>query len=119
MKKILIIDDEESICETLSWILEKEGYFVNCAKNFHDAIILIKDNDFDLYFIDLIIPGGSGIKIIEIIKKKQKTGKIVILTGYPDIPTLVDAIRLDTYDYIRKPINQNDLKDIIKHAFSH
>jgi len=118
MNKILIVDDEESICETLTWMLEKEGYNVTSIRDFEAAQEIIKSQDFDLYFIDLILPGGNGINLIKMIKEMQKKGSVIIITGYPNIPTLVDSIRLDTFDYIKKPIKETELKKIIKHAFS-
>ena len=82
-------------------------------KNAEEAI---KTGNFDVYIIDLILPGGSGIDLIKLIKDLGREGRVLILTGYPDIPSLVDSIRLDTYDYIKKPINQAELLSIITYA---
>ncbi|MHA1266262.1 MAG: response regulator [Candidatus Helarchaeota archaeon] len=118
MVDILIVDDEKSICESLSWLLEKEGYNVTTAMDFTSAMDIIKDRDFDIFFIDLILPGGDGIDLIRAIKKMNWKGAVIIITGYPNLPTLVDSIRLDTYDYIKKPISHEELKEIIKMALN-
>ena len=118
MTRILIVDDEESICETLTWILEKDGYNVTSIMEFDKAVEIIKESDFDIYFIDLILPGGNGISLIKLIRDLEKKGVVIIITGYPNIPTLVDSIRLDTYDYIKKPINKTDLEKIVNQALT-
>ena len=119
MVEVLIVDDEESICETLSWLLEREGYSVTAVMDFEEGAELIKERDFDLFFIDLVLPGKSGIDLIKIIKDLNRKGIVIIITGYPNVPTLVDSIRLDTYDYIKKPISHEELKKIVTLALSH
>ena len=119
MVNVLIVDDEESICETLSWLLEKEGYKVTAVMDFEEGAELIKQRDFDIFFIDLVLPERSGIDLIKLIKDLNRKGVVIIITGYPNVPTLVDSIRLDTYDYIKKPISHEDLKKIINLALSH
>lgn len=113
---ILVVDDEKSICETLKWTLELEGFKVTCVMDFNIAEEVIRTSNFDVYIIDLILPGRSGIELIKLIKELKRNGTVMILTGYPDIPSLVDSIRLDTFDYIKKPINQEKLLNIINHA---
>ncbi|MHA1380755.1 MAG: response regulator [Candidatus Helarchaeota archaeon] len=119
MVDVLVVDDEHAICDTIAWILEKEGYNVTIAMDFESASNLIKARDFDIYFLDLVLPGGNGIDLIKIIKELEKKGVIIVITGYPNIPTLIDSIRLDAYDYIKKPINKEELKNIIKLALEH
>jgi DNA-binding NtrC family response regulator len=116
MVKILVIDDEESICNSIKWLLEEEGYSVTCVMDFATAAETIKKSDFNLYFVDLILPGGNGINLIKLIKDLDKKGVTIIITGYPNLPTLVDSIRLDTYDYIKKPINKENLIKIVNQA---
>ena len=118
MVEILVVDDEESICETVTWLLEKEGYSVTCVMDFEDASEIIKTSDFDIYFIDLILPGGNGIELIKLIKDLNKKGVVIIITGYPNIPTLINSIRFNTYDYIKKPINKENLIKIVNQALS-
>ena len=118
MVEILVVDDEQAICETLTWLLEKEGFSVTSVMDFETAADTIKKGDFAIYFIDLILPGGNGINLIKLIKGLNKKGVIIVITGYPNIPTLVDSIRFDTYDYIKKPINKENLLKIVNQALS-
>lgn len=116
MVEILIVDDEESICKGVQWILEKEGYSVTPVKDFDRGAEIIKERDFDIFFIDLVLPGGKGIDLIKLIRDLDRKGLIIIITGYPSIHTLVDSIRLGTFDYLKKPFFQDDLKKIVKLA---
>lgn len=118
MTKICIIDDEKSICESLQWILEKKGYIVKYETIFSAAIELIKKEVFDLYFIDLVMPGGSGIDLIKLKEENKKDGKIIVITGYPSTPTLVDSVRLHVYDYLSKPIDPSNVIKIVEVALN-
>ena len=115
MVKVLVVDDEESICETLTWMLEKDGHEVISVMDFQEAVEKIRVNDYDLYIIDIFLPGKYGLDLVKLIKKLERDGIVIIMTGYPNVPTLVDAIRLEAYDYLKKPINHEHLKNIINH----
>ena len=116
MAKICIIDDEKSICESLEWILEKQGHEVSYATSFTTATELINNEVFNLYFVDLVLPGGSGIDLIKLIKERNKDSKVIVITGYPSTPTLVDSVRLCVYDYLSKPIDSSSIINITEHA---
>lgn len=119
MKKILVIDDEECVCETLKWMLEKEGYDVTSEMDFEHALeIIASQQDFDAYFIDLVFPGRNGIELIKKLRELKKGGFVIIITGYPNVYSLISSIHLDTYDYIKKPINEAELRKILDHAFA-
>ena len=116
MSKICIIDDEKSICESLKWILEKEGHEVKFETTFESGKQLILNEDFDLYFVDLVLPGGTGIDLIKVKEESKKDGKVIVITGYPSTPTLVDSVRLQVYDYLSKPVNPSDVTKIAELA---
>ncbi len=109
------MDDEESICETLTWMLEKDGHDVTSVMDFQEAVDNIRVNNYDLYIIDIFLPGKNGLDLIKLIKKLERDGLVIIMTGYPNVPTLVDSIRLEAYDYLKKPVKHEHLKNIINH----
>ncbi|NHI92220.1 MAG: response regulator [Candidatus Lokiarchaeota archaeon] len=119
MAKICIIDDEKSICESLKWILEKKGYKVKYSTTFEAALDLIKKEHFDLYFVDLVLPGGEGIDLIRKIKDFKRDGKIIVITGYPSTPTLVESVRLHVFDYVSKPIDPKNVIKIVELALNY
>lgn len=113
---ILIVDDEKSICETLSWIFKKEGFEVTFTTNYEEALKLIRGKNFDIFLIDLILQGGHGLDLIRAIKDLELMGTIIIMTGYPEYESLINGIRLDVFDYVSKPIQQEEIKRIIQYA---
>lgn len=118
MVRILIVDDEDSICKTLKWALEREEYLVKIEKDFEGAKQIIERADFDIYIIDVFLPDRNGLDLIKFIKKKEKEGIIIIISGYPNVPTLIDSMRLEAFDYIKKPFSLSYLKNVIDHILS-
>jgi two-component system response regulator HydG len=110
--RILIIDDEEGIRFTFKKFLTAKGYEVSTAKDFDEAIECISGSDFDVIFADIILRGRTGIDILREIKNKKLNCPVIMITGYPNIETASEAIRLGAFDYIPKPIQ----KDILFHA---
>ncbi|MGA1825332.1 MAG: response regulator [bacterium] len=83
IKKILLIDDDQEMCEELSEILEDEGYHVCVAFNGLDCIRLIEKQEWDILLLDLKLPGLTGIEILKIIKERRMELKVLVLTGRP------------------------------------
>ena len=119
MVDILIIDDEETICKSLKWTLEKLGHKIVYKLDFEEGKKSILQKKYDIYFIDLILPGGSGIDLIKLIRERTKDGIIIIITGYPNVPTLVDAVNQDVFDYLNKPISRKRIIEIIKNVLEY
>lgn len=109
MAKILVVDDEKSIRVTLSAFLSAESHQVMQASHFDEAIQLIKKNDFNLIFTDIILEQHSGIEILKIARHQHPNISIVLITGYPNIDTATDALRLGAFDYVSKPILKDGL----------
>jgi PAS domain S-box-containing protein len=110
--RILIIDDEEGIRFTFKKFLSQEGYDVSVAEDFNEALQLISDSDFDVIFADIILKGKSGLDVLKEIKDRNLLCPVVMITGYPNIDTASEAIRLGAFDYISKPLQ----KDTLFHA---
>lgn len=110
--RILIIDDEEGIRFTFEKFLTAEDYEVATAKDFDEAISRISETDFDLIFADIILKGKTGIDVLREIKKRKLISPVIMITGYPNIETASEAVRLGAFDYIPKPIQ----KDVLFHA---
>lgn len=113
MAKILLVDDEMAVRKSLSWALKKEGHQVMCFEDFSGAKIAIDHNDYDIYIIDIFLPDRNGLDLIKFIRKRGKQGIIIIISGYPNVPMLIDLMRLEAYDYIKKPFSIGYLKSVI------
>ncbi|MFC1510363.1 sigma-54-dependent transcriptional regulator [Candidatus Omnitrophota bacterium] len=111
--KILIVDDEPLIRESLYEILRIEGYGVFMAVNGEIAVETLKNNEINIVVTDFKLPGMNGVELLEVIKKVSPKTETILITGYGSIETAVDAMRKGAFDYITKPINDNEIKIII------
>ncbi|KPJ98728.1 MAG: Fis family transcriptional regulator [Nitrospira bacterium SG8_35_4] len=119
ISKILVVDDEESIRFTFESFLKDEGYDVVTAKDYHEAVQKISETGFDLIFADIILGGKTGIDLLRKLKKENYTCPVVMITGYPNIDTATDAVRLGAFDYISKPVRPDTLLHTTTMALQH
>lgn len=107
--KILVVDDEEIIRESLSFVLKKEGYLVEEAENGKVAYDKIVADSFDVVITDLEMPGMKGIQLVEEIQKLNIQTSIIIITAYGSLDTAISALRNGASDYILKPIEFDEI----------
>jgi len=115
--KILVVDDEDIIRESLSYILKKEKYEVNEAANGKIACEMLKDTSYDLVITDLEMPEMKGIELLEEIKKMNLQTNTMIITAYGSMETAIAALRSGASDYILKPIEFDELLIKVKKLF--
>jgi DNA-binding NtrC family response regulator len=115
--KILVVDDEDIIRESLSFVLKKEGYEVEEAENGKIAYNKIVESFFDLVITDLEMPGMKGIQLVEEIQKLNIQTSIIIITAYGSMDTAILALRNGASDYILKPIEFDEILIKIKKLF--
>ena len=108
-KRILVVDDEQIIRESLSFILIKEGYNVEEATNGKDALAKHETNPFDIIITDIEMPEMKGVDLLKQIRQRTPQTLVVIITAFGSIETAVTALREGAADYILKPINFDDL----------
>lgn len=112
--KILVVDDEEIIRESLSFVLKKEGYVVEEAENGKIAYDKIIADNFDVVITDLEMPGMKGIQLVEEIQKLNIQTAVIIITAYGSLETAIAALRNGASDYILKPIEFDEILIKIK-----
>jgi DNA-binding NtrC family response regulator len=116
MNRILVIDDEESIRDLLKDFLDTKGLEVVTALDGETGLALLKEEKFDLFLLDLMMPGISGLDVLrETVSEKIDTPSIVI-TAHATVQTAVEAMKLGAFDYITKPFNLEELYMAIKRA---
>jgi len=113
---ILVVDDEKEICDLFQDTLTQEGYQVLTATNGKEAVSLGKQNRFDLALLDIKMPGMDGIEVFQKLKKVKKDMQVIMLTGYGNLKTAKEAMRLGAYDYLTKPFDFELVKNIIREA---
>ncbi|MEA3438820.1 MAG: hybrid sensor histidine kinase/response regulator [Chloroflexota bacterium] len=107
--KILIIDDEPGIREGCKRVLEPQGYTVETAITIREGLSKIQGGNFDLILLDVMMPDGRGIDILDPISKKDPEIVSIIITGYATVELAVEAIKLGAYDFISKPFDSDML----------
>lgn len=109
MANILVVDDEESIRFTFDSFLSDEGHEVATAKSYDEALETISKSDPDLIFMDIVLGGKTGIDLLQEVRNTNPNCPVVMITGYPNVETASDALRLGAFDYIFKPVKQDTL----------
>jgi len=115
-ERILIVDDEESMREYLSLVLEKEGYVVKTAADAFEALRLVEAEPLDLVVEDLKMPKMDGIELLKRLKEKNEKLPVIIMTAFSTWDSAVQAMRLGAFDYIRKPFDNQHIRNVISRA---
>lgn len=113
---ILIADDDEVMCQTLSDVLKKMSYDVSSIQTGNDALSLLQNNVFDLILLDIRLPDINGLDILKKIREIDSDPFVIVMTAYADVQTAVTAMKAGAYDYINKPFEIDELKLTIKKA---
>ena len=114
--KILIIEDEETLRESLKRVLLKEGYEVKAVESTEEALPIIAGKGCDLVVTDVILPGESGMECLKTCRQKNPDLIVIVMTAYATIESAVAAIRAGAYEYVIKPIDHEEFKDLIRRA---
>ncbi|MCB4756930.1 MAG: response regulator [Elusimicrobia bacterium] len=115
-RTILIVDDDEEICEMLKLSLQQEGYQVSVARNGKHAIHLIEDEgiSFDLIFSDLMLPGANGVEVMKAVRKLHAKTPVVVITAHPTSDLLLEGMETGPLTIISKPFNLDHIKDVLE-----
>ena len=112
-KSLLIVDDDNPLRDRLARAMEKKGFQVSQAESIKQGINLAKNAPPAFAVIDLRLGDGSGLEVVKEIKKLKKDSKVVMLTGYGNIPTAVAAVKAGAIDYIPKPADADDVENAL------
>jgi len=116
--KILIIDDDKIVRTELKEALLDEGYHVTAVSSAKEALNKCNDNDYQIVFTDLIMPGMDGLNILKRIKENNPETHVVLITGFPSINTAVQSMKNGAFDYISKPFKIDEIRKIIKNIIT-
>jgi len=113
---ILVVDDEESVRDSLfNWFIE-DGYRVECAENATKALLLLESESFDIILADIKMPGMDGLEMLKRIKSLRKDSIVIIMTAFATVDTAVQALKDGAFDYVTKPFDPDDLSHLIRNA---
>lgn len=118
-KRVLVVDDEESLRRVTQLKLQQAGYEASTAADGAAALELLARNPQDLVITDMKMPGMSGIDLLRKIKEDYPETIVIVVTAFGTIESAVEAMRLGAYDYLIKPINSDALKIVVSRALEH
>ena len=116
--RILVVDDDRIILDSLGEFLRLEGYEVQIATSFDGAVQVIDRQPVDLIISDVNMPGGNGFELLYVVRKKSPETAVVMMTAYGTIESAVEAMRMGAYDYLTKPIIDEELNVCVERALS-
>ena len=113
---ILIVDDEESVRDSLyNWFIE-DGFRVACAENAKKALTILESDQFDIILADIKMPGMDGLEMLRRIKSIKPDSIVIVMTAFATVDTAVKALKDGAYDYVTKPFDPDDLTHLIRNA---
>ena len=118
MAKILVVDDERSIRNSMKEVLEFEGHVVTLAEDGESGLMAAEKEQFDLVFSDIKMPKMDGIELLAKMRQLQPSTKMILISGHGTIETAVQCMRNGAFDFIEKPMNLNRLLQAVKEAMS-
>jgi len=118
MAKILIVEDDVAFCQMLETFLKKKGFEVSVSHTGNDALSKIKNEEFKIILTDVRLPDKDGNEILKNVKENHSASKVILMTGYAEVNLAVNAIKMGAFDYISKPVNPEQLLQIIEKALN-
>ena len=115
-EKILIVDDEKIVRESLYHWFEEEGYEVDLAENGEVALKKYEKTKFDLLLVDMKMPGMSGLELLSRIKMIDNDSVVILITAFASVPTAISALKNGAYDYVTKPVDPDELAHLVQKA---
>lgn len=112
--KILLVEDDELFCETIEEFLSDIGYEIDVAKDCSSAINLTYENRYDLYILDINLPDSTGLELLKSLRDSDDETSAIFLTSYKDSDTLKDGFKSGADDFLRKPVDLDELELRIK-----
>ncbi|MCU0371826.1 MAG: sigma-54 dependent transcriptional regulator [Ignavibacteria bacterium] len=114
--RILIVDDEKIVRESLTHWFEEEGYIIESAENGNEALKIFEEDKFDLALVDMKMPGMTGLELLKKIKEIDEDCFVILITAFASVPTAIQALKDGAYDYVTKPVDPDELEHLVKNA---
>ncbi len=112
--RILIIDDDKDICEYMDLLLSQNGYKVDTATDPNRGIEMLREEEFHVVVLDIMMPQLNGMEVLEKIRDFDTDISIIIFTGFPSVDTAVTSMKYNVSDYIKKPFDVDEFNDTLQ-----
>ena len=117
--KLLIVDDELSVRDSLAKWFREEGYEIGTAENANDALTRLAEQRWDVALVDIKMHGTDGIELQRRMHEIDPELMVIIMTGYASVETAVTALKNGAYDYVTKPLDPDEIAHLVKNALAH
>lgn len=118
MNKVLIIDDEKQILDSLSSILKDDGFQVFSAREGREGLKLFDTVKPDIVLLDVWMPGLDGLQVLKMIKEKDNDAVVIVISGHGTISTAVEAVKIGAYDFLEKPLSIDKVLEVISRGLA-
>jgi DNA-binding response OmpR family regulator len=112
--KILVIEDEKDLRESIITYLKQEGYICEAASNYEEAMHKILVYKYDCIIVDIVLPGGSGLDLIKVLKKSAREGGVIIVSANNSVDDKIKGLEMGSDDYLTKPFHLSELNARVK-----
>jgi len=116
--RILVVDDEQDNCDYLKLVLSKEGYEVTTCTDPTKVVDLLRQSDYHLVILDMMMPVMSGTEVLEAIRKIDTDIAVIVATAYPTVDTAVASLKAQASDYVKKPLEPADILSVVRGALA-
>jgi two-component system response regulator CpxR len=116
--KVLLIDDEQQFVEPLSERLSTRGFYTEIALSGEEGTSLVKQKEWDVVVLDVLMPGKNGTETLRDIKQIKPLIEVIMLTGHATVESAIEGMKLGAYDYLMKPTELKDLIEKIEKAYA-
>jgi two-component system phosphate regulon sensor histidine kinase PhoR len=114
--RILVVDDEVTVCKSIRQVLVREDCEVDMALSGEEALRLDAERPYDVLIVDLMMPGLSGMDLLKSLKARNPKAKIIMVTGYPTMRNTLQAMQLGATDFLPKPFLPTTLRNLVAKA---
>ncbi len=119
MANLLVVDDEQPICESINMFMSELNHTVFTASNVADALEMFEDILPEVVILDIRLPDGSGLDALKKMQLLHPMTKIIMITAFQDMETTIEAMKLGAYDYLHKPLDANEVSQTVQDAIFH
>jgi DNA-binding response OmpR family regulator len=113
-QRLLVVDDEEAICEGCRRIFVRQGFEVEKSSDAREGLNLAEEKDYAAILLDIKMPTMSGIEFLESLRAKKPNVPVILMTGYPSVPNAIAAIRLGAAGYVTKPFTPEEISQVVQ-----